>query len=396
MKILIVSQFVYPEVGGGPTRITNLSVGLKAKGQDVSVLTCLPNYPQGRIFDGYRGRLSMKEEYEGVKMYRYWTYATVSRSAFKRALSMTSFAIMIWLFAFKRKTIKQFDRVIIQSPTLFVATSAMMLFKGLYHKKTILNVSDLWPSSLIEMNAMKEGSFSYRIMSKCERYLYRKADAIMGQSNEILDHISTFPSSDSKFLYRHLQRYAIPYEYRERNETLKIVYAGVLNAPQDILSLIKSVDFNALGVEFHLYGGGTQQTDIEQYIAENPDCKVFYHGFVSKEQVSQELVKYDASIVPLVVRLKGAVPSKIFDILPLGIPVLFCGGGEGAEIVKKYGIGFVSAPGDYMALQNNVAKLNSLTKEEYIALSHKSIEAARDSFDFDKQLTRCIAFIESV
>lgn len=396
MKILIVSQFVYPEVGGGPTRITNLSVGLKNKGHDVSVLTCLPNYPQGRIYDEYRGHISMKDEYEGVSLYRYWTYATVSRSPFKRALSMTSFAIMIWLFAFKRRTIKQFDRIIIQSPTLFVATSAMWMFKGLYNKKCILNVSDLWPSSAVDLGAMKENGRAWKVMHWCERYLYRKADGVMGQSNEILAHISEFPSSSKKFLYRHLQPYKVTIEYKERNPKLKIVYAGVLNAGQDMLALIKGIDFHTLGVDFHLYGGGTQQAEIEQYIQNNPKCDVFYHGYVSKERIVEELPKYDASIIPLAVRIRGAVPSKIYDILPSGMPVLFCGGGEGAEIVKHFNVGYVSNPGDFEKLSDNIKKLNNLSRLEYIELSKRCIATAKEELNFDKQIEQCISFIESI
>lgn len=396
MKILIVSQYIHPEVGGGPTRITNLVRGLKKQGQEVDVLTCLPNYPKGRIYEGYRGCISKKEYFEGATLYRYWTYATVSKSPFKRALSMVSFSIVMWLFAFKRRKINSYDRVIIQSPTLFVATSAMWMFKRLYHKKCILNVSDLWPSSAVDLGAMKEGDKAWKVMRWCEKYLYRSADGIMGQSNEILSHISEFPSSSKKFLYRHLQPYEVTIDYKERNPKLKIVYAGVLNAGQDMLALVKRIQFNKLGVEFHLYGGGTQQTEIEQYIKDNPDCDVFYYGFVSKERIVEELTKYDASIIPLAVRIRGAVPSKIYDILPSGIPVLFCGGGEGAEIVEAWNVGYVSEPGDFIRLSENIKKLNDLSREDYIELSKRCIQAAKENLNFDKQMINCIHFLEGI
>lgn len=396
MKILIVSQYIHPEVGGGPTRITNLSRGLHKQGQEVDVLTCLPNYPKGKIYEGYRGRIHKKEDFDGVTLYRYWTYATVSKSPIKRALSMISFSIVMWLFAFKRRKIKSYDRVIIQSPTLFVATSAMWMLKKLYHKTCILNVSDLWPSSAVDLGAMKEGGRAWKVMSWCERYLYRNADGIMGQSNEILAHISSFPSPDNKFLYRHLQPYDVKSAYRERNNVLKIVYAGVLNSGQDMLALVKNVEFGKMGVEFHIYGGGTQQAEIEQYIKDNPKCNIYYYGFVSKERIIEELPKYDASIIPLAVRIHGAVPSKIYDILPSGMPVLFCGGGEGAEIVKNWEVGYVSKPGDFETLSENIRKLNSLSVEEYSELSKCCINAAKDNLNFDKQMKACISFLESI
>ena len=121
MKVLIVSFYYEPEFGAAPSRITNLAKGLKASGVDVDVLTCLPNYPKGKIFDGYRGHFSMKEQIDGVNVYRYWTYATVSKNPLKRVLAMTAYAVSMWSFAFKRKMIKSYDRVIVQSPPILVS-----------------------------------------------------------------------------------------------------------------------------------------------------------------------------------------------------------------------------------------------------------------------------------
>ena len=130
---------------------------------------------------------------------------------------------------------------------------------------------------------------------------------------DILRHIDNFESSDKKCLYRNLQHYQVSINHREKGDSIKIVYAGLLGVAQDMLGIIRHVDFKRLGVEFHLYGGGNQAKEIETYITEK-DCNVFYHGYVSKDKIAEELEQYDASIVPLAVRIKGAVPSKIFDI----------------------------------------------------------------------------------
>lgn len=106
MKILLVTERYWPEVGAAPSRLANMAEGLKNLGNDVDVLTSLPNYPKGRIFDGYRGRICKEESRNGVNLIRYWIYATVSKSPIARILNMFSFAIMIWLFAFRRKLIR--------------------------------------------------------------------------------------------------------------------------------------------------------------------------------------------------------------------------------------------------------------------------------------------------
>lgn len=190
MKILLVAERYWPEVGAAPSRLANMAEGLKKQGCEVDVLTSLPNYPKGRIFDGYRGHISKHEVHGDVNLFRYWIYATVSRNPVARILNMFSFAVMIWLFAFKRKRIKSYDVVIIQTPTLVVAASAMHLFKGLYGKRCVLNVSDIWPLTAVDMGAMKKDSRSYRFMERLERYLYRNANGVLGQSEEILNHVA--------------------------------------------------------------------------------------------------------------------------------------------------------------------------------------------------------------
>lgn len=382
-------------MGAAPSRIYNMAVGLKERGNEVEILSCLPNYPKGEIFEDYKGMIYKLDMISGIKVYRYWTYATVSKNPILRGISMLSFSFMLWFFAFRFRLIKRYDRVIIQSPPLPVASSAILLFKCLFGRKVVLNVSDLWPLSAVELGAMREGSTIHKIFSRLEKFNYKKADAILGQSEEIFAHISGFESANKLFTYRNLQRYDINIEYRKRNSSVKIVYAGLLGVAQDILGIIKNVDFKYLNAEFHLYGGGNQTQEIESYI-KGHDCNVFYHGYVSKEEISRELSKYDASIIPLAVRIKGAVPSKIFDTIPMGMPILFCGGGEGAKIVEEYNLGFVSEPGDYKTLQSNIAKLNLLLDTEYVELSKNCITTSRTVFDFDNQMRSLNTFLKTL
>ncbi len=394
MKVLIVSFYYEPELGAAPSRISNLARGLKASGVDVDVLTCLPNYPKGRIFDGYRGRFSMKECLDGVNVYRYWTYATVSKNPLKRVLAMTAFAASLWCFAFKRKLIKSYDRVIIQSPPILVSASAVTLFKKVFGKNTILNVSDLWPGSAVELGFVRKGSLSFKVLSRLERYIYRNAHSVMGQSAEIVEHVENMFPGKNTFLYRNLQpvAQATGSDVRVRNKQVKIVYAGLFGVAQDILSLLKAVDFAALGVEMHLYGGGNQVDDIQEYI-KNGDKNIFYHGYIPKQQMNVEFAKYDLSIIPLAASIHGAVPSKIFDLLPVGIPILFSGEGEGARIVSESGFGLVSRHGDYETLSRNISAFVQMSDKEYSAYSQRCLAAAADAFSFEKQLERFCKFL---
>jgi len=451
MKVLLVAERYWPEVGAAPSRLANMAEGLKKQGCEVDVLTSLPNYPKGRIFDGYRGCVSKKEARKGVEVFRYWIYATVSRNPVARILNMFSFAVTIWLFAFKRRRIKNYDVVIIQTPTLVVAASAMCLFKGLYGKRCVLNVSDIWPLTAVDMGAMQKGSRSYRFMECLERYLYRRADGVLGQSEEILNHVCVKSEGRSQreegrskkeegrgkklegrrkksevrwkklevrgggmddpdseevlgskiwqedkrlFLYRNLQTYQMDCDHKSKDVVLRLVFSGMLGVAQDVAGIVKNVPWKELGVEFHILGGGKQYDEIVAYCKEHPDCGVTAYGFVPKEEIADRLKCMHASIVPLATRIRGAFPSKVFDILPQGLPILFCGGGEGARFVAEHGVGFTSAPGDYDALTENIKRMRDMTETEYETMSGRCIAVSHEELDFDKQMREVYEWME--
>ena len=419
MKVLLVAERYWPEVGAAPSRLANMAEGLKKQGCEVDVLTSLPNYPKGKIFDGYRRCVSKHEVHGNVNLFRYWIFATVSRNPIFRILNMFSFAVMIWLFAIKRKRIKSYDCVIIQTPTLVVAKSAMLLFKGLYGKKCVLNVSDIWPLTAVDMGAMRMGDRSWKYMSKLEQYLYKHADGVLGQSEEILNHVaqdklkldgrwdkkeedtdeilnSKLWEADKRlFLYRNLQTYEMG-EHKTRNPKLKIVFSGMLGVAQDVAGIVKNVPWKELNVEFHILGGGKQLEEIQSWITENPDAGVFAHGFVPKEEIAGRLREMDASIVPLATRIRGAFPSKVFDILPQGLPILFCGGGEGALFISRREVGFTSAPGDYEALVESIKNVRDMSATEYESMSERCVRISRDELNFDKQIKETYDYLAAL
>lgn len=414
MKILLVAERYWPEVGAAPSRLSNMAEGLKKKGCEVDVLTSLPNYPTGRIFKEYRRRISIHEENAGVNIFRYWIYATVSQNPFARIINMFSFAFTLWLFSFKFKRIKGYDAIIIQTPTLVVATSAMLLFKCIFRKRCVLNVSDIWPLTAVDMGVMKENSFSFRFMFKLELFLYKKADLVLGQSEEILNHVAQellevdlkqerdsdvvlnsnlWKENKKLFLYRNLQHYQPEAGYKRRHKIMRVVFSGMLGVAQDVVGIVRNIPFKALGVEFHIFGGGKQLDEIKKWCDANSDSNVFIHGFLPKDEIAKQLETMDVSIVPLATRIRGAVPSKLYDILPHGLPILFCGGGEGAHFIREHEVGLTSPPSDYTALQINLVKLRDIGEEEYKIMSARCIQVSKEELNFSKQIDDVLEFL---
>lgn len=393
MKVLIVSNYLYPETGAAPNRITQMA-GELSKHHHVTVATAFPNYPTGKVFPGYTSGLFKKENIKGFSVRRYRTYNSISKNPLKRVLSMLSFGVMMF-FDIPHLIKEKYDFIIVQNSPLLVSCFAIFYAKIFTSSKIVLNVSDLWPLSALELGAIKKGLF-YSLLEKIELFNYRSACLILGQSNEILNHVENRVGDKQNFLYRNIPILNTREEKSINKHTpVKIVYAGLLGVAQGILDICKAIDFKKLGVEFHIYGKGNELKDIQDYINNSDKC-IQYKGSLNSDEIRSALMEYDYSLVPLKNRIYGAVPSKIFELTLLNVPIIFCGGGEGAEIVDKEKLGFVSEPGDFKKLSENIEIATNLSNEEYKELLNNCAEAGRTKFDFSQQIENLVLLLETM
>jgi glycosyltransferase involved in cell wall biosynthesis len=385
-RILIFSAFFPPEKGAASNRIFNMAVGLKERGFDVGVVTALPNYPKGRIFPEYAGRFQVEEEQAGIQVRRYWIFATISKNAVLRLFSMISFCLSLLVAA--RALRKMSPQIcIVQGHPLFITWTAVLLSKFWFRAKTILNVSDIWPLSALELGAIKPGRM-YRLLERLEAFNYRHSDAIIGQSQEILDHVAERQANVALTLYRNLPRRGreIPMDSKRDRHRTRVIYAGLLGYAQNIAGIVEDIDWEELGVELTIYGEGGDRERIAAYLKENPTPFVRLMNMVAPAELDEIITGYHAALVPLATRIQGAVPSKLFELAHQRVPVLFSGGGEGAQIVSKFNLGWISEPGNMQELRHNLQRLKDMDEEEYEQVVWACDRAAREEFDFDRQM----------
>ena len=375
---MIITSYFPPEIGAASNRIFHLAEGLK-NDYNVSVVTPLPNYPTGNIFKDYKGKFSLKSEENGISINRLWIYASVSKNKFLRLFAMLSYSFsLIWFFIWHKIP----DKVIVQSPPLLVSFTCMFFLRS-KKRKLILNVSDLWPSAGLELGALKEG-FAYNTLKRLEAFNYKKADLILGQSNEILSHIKTTTTKPELFLYRNFPEIEFPKLVANTlpEGKIKMVYAGLLGVAQGIYKLCKELDYN--GIELHIYGSGAEEEAIKNLIDSKKDLPLYFHGRVTRDELHRVLLDYDITIIPLLNRIYGSVPSKIFEYAKLGLPMLYFGGGEGEAVIKDNKLGWVAKESDYTDL-NMV--LSTIKPEDLnLALKTTIQDTARVEFGFKKQL----------
>ncbi|OIV42465.1 glycosyltransferase family 4 protein [Flavobacterium johnsoniae] len=387
--ILIISNYYPPEKGAAANRIEQLALKLNQNGYEVSVISPLPNYPKGELFPEYKGRFFVTEKIQNITLKRLWIYPSNSSNIFKRIVSTFSFSSVLFFYLLFAKTPK---KVIVQSPPLllsFVSVFALWIKR----KKIILNVSDLWPTAAIELKVLKKNSISHKILLFIERFIYKKATHIFGQSNEIIDHIhSVFPEKKC-FLYRNYPDHFVENVIQENDnstEPIKLFYAGLLGVAQGVFELIQQLNLENLNVELHIFGDGAEKAQIVNYMNQNPMQKIIFHGMLDRNVLHEKLMSLDIALVPLKTRIYGSVPSKIFEYSALGFPILYFGGGEGESIVAENNLGWVVPVEDFEGLNVALQKISETGKDKIQSMKKTIFLHAKSNFNLDLQMKNLI------
>ncbi len=242
-----------------------------------------------------------------------------------------------------------------------------------------MNVSDLWPLSAKELGALSDG-YAYRSLIKLESFLYKRSAICTGQSQEIVDYIKLI-KKENVWLLRNgvdTSRFTVNVTTPRTNT---IVYAGLLGVAQGVLSICRNVNFKSIGFEFHIYGSGNELEEIEKFSTTHPEKGIRYMGKLSRDQIPHVLPQYDAMLVPLVTNIYGAVPSKIYESMAAGLPIMFSGMGEGARIVQENELGWVNDPGDWDALSKNLVSLRVIPDSNLIKMKNRTHQISKEKYD---------------
>lgn len=381
-------------MGAPQNRLYEMCSELKKLGADISIVTGMPNYPTGKIFNEYKGKFSTIEMLDGIEIKRYWLYASNTKKTFPRIWNMISFSMTVFCALYYLRKRKN-DFIIVESPPLTLGEVGLILAR-LTGAKLIMNISDLWPLSARELGAINGDSFIYKALEWLERHLYKNAVFCMGQSQEIVDYLAEHGAKEvylfrngvdpKRFSYNDIQK------TKTDNAPLKIVYAGLLGFAQGIGGICKNINFKETKAEFHIYGAGGEQQQIIDYITTHPNCNIYYHGRVGRDEIPMVLGQADCTLVPLVKNIFGAVPSKIYESMAAGLPILFSGDGEGMRIVEENNLGWVSPALDYKHLETNIKHMTT-NRKDWVTKKFNCIDCAKNKFNRPKQVKALYDFM---
>ncbi|MBM7571375.1 glycosyltransferase family 4 protein [Aquibacillus albus] len=369
MKIVVISHYFPPEIGAPSARLYEMARHWVELGNEVHVVTCFPNHPTGIIPKKYRGMKYMYEKMDGIHVHRNYVYATPNKGFIKKTLGHISFMFSSVLLSMRK--IKNPDVIITSSPTFF------SIFSGYWYssrKKAsfVLEIRDLWPAAMIELGVMKEG-FITDTLEKMELFFYRKSKRLIMVTKSFKENVVNRGIDENKvhvitngvnqdLFYPKKKNKDIIKKYN-LNEKFVISYVGAHGISQNlstILKVAKSLEDDK-EIQFLFIGEGAEKDKLKQIASEQEIKNVTFVDSQPKEVIQEFYNTSDISLIPLkdIELFKTFIPSKMFEIMACGVPIVASLEGESADILKESKAAEVVKPDDPEQIKKAIKKLKS-------------------------------------
>lgn len=366
MKILVVCQYYYPE----PFRISDICETLVENGHEVTVLTGLPNYPEGQVPGDYRFGKKRNEVINGVKVLRSFEIGRGS-SKVKLFLNYLSFAVSASLKAFFIK--EKFDVVLVNQLSPVMMGIPGIVYKKKHKKKILLYCLDLWPDSLAA-GGIRKNSVIYKMFLKISKWIYKSADTILVSSSMFKEYFrSTLDIKPGNI--EHLPQYAEDL-FVERvgainNDNINFVFAGNVGDMQSVDTIVKAANElrERSDIVFHIVGDGSKLEECKRLSESLGLTNVKYYG---RRPVS-EMPHFYGIADAMLITLKGnktlsyTLPGKIQSYMAARKPIIGSINGEARRVIEESGSGFCCAAEDHKELAKIIIKYCNSDKKQKMA-----------------------------
>jgi glycosyltransferase involved in cell wall biosynthesis len=353
VHILFLSDNFPPEVNAPASRTFEHCREWVAAGHRVTVITCAPNFPRGKLYEGYRNRLFARETMDGIEVVRVWSYISANEGFFRRSLDYLSYMLSAILAA---PFIRKVDIVVATSPQFFTACAGRVV--GLMHGKPfVFELRDLWPESIRAVGAVKDGPLLH-MLEALELSLYRGAAAIVTVTHAFRDKLIGRGVAAEKIQVVTNGADLSRFSPRPRDAALaaqlgltgKFVagYVGTHGMAHALETVLEAADRlrERPDIGFLFLGDGASKAALKARAKAMGLTSVVFVDSVAKDEVARYWSLLDASIIHLkrTELFTTVIPSKLFECMAMGLPVLHGVAGESADIVRREGCGEVFEP----------------------------------------------------
>lgn len=371
MHILFLTDNFPPEVNAPASRTFEHCRAWVRQGERVTVITCAPNFPKGRVFPGYRNSLWQSETMDGIRVIRVWSFISANDGFVRRILDYMSFmfsAVAAGLL------VRDVDVVVGTSPQFFTACAARIV-GACKRVPWIFELRDLWPESIKAVGAMRD-SLALRLLERLEMHLYRKATRIVTVTHTfrrlLMERGIDGAKIDVVTNGVDLARFSAQPKDAALVADLKLAdkfvvgYIGTHGMAHALETILEAAALlqgtpGAAGVLFLFLGDGARKKSLVERARQEGLNNVLFIDSVPKAEVARYWSLLDVSVIHLrkTELFTTVIPSKLFECMGMGIPVLHGLSGESADIVRHEQVGEVFESENPRQLADGVLRLRS-------------------------------------
>lgn len=385
MRILFITENFPPETNASATRVYERALHWVRWGHEVTVITGFPNFPEGKLHEGYRQGWRKVEQMDGITVIRMPTYIAANEGFARRILDFVSFMITGTLAGW---SVKRPDVVAATSPQFFVAVAGWMVALG-RGRPYVLEISDLWPKAILATDVMKPG-LAIRLLEKLELFLYRRARRVVLLTSAFKDDVVGRGIPAEKLdvirngvelnLYAPRPRDAAIAEELDLRDRFVVGYIGTLGLSHDLANVLRAAELTRddPGIVYLFVGAGADRAPLMQQAAEQGLTNVRFVPRQPKGAMPAYWSQCDLALVHLVnaPAMRDVIPSKIFEAWAMGLPVLLVSpDGEASDLVAEEAAGVHVQAGDPAALAQAVRALKA-DPDQRRRLSQAALTAA--------------------
>jgi len=365
VRILAPAHYYPPEVNAPASRLSEHARIWREAGHEVTVVTCAPNHPAGQLYPGYRNRLWQEETVDGIRVIRLWTYLAANEGFLPRIANYLTylFSVLVWMWRLPRA-----DIVMSTSPQFFCGLAGWFLKRD--KRPWVLEIRDLWPESIVTVGAMKRGAV-IRAIEKVEAFAYRKADLVVSVTDGFVPHIRAHRAKGPIAVIKNgvdLSRFAsdpaAADAFRaEHGLTGKFVasYVGTHGLAHGLQAVIAAAERlrDRDDIAFLMVGGGAQRDTIKTIRDAKGLTNIVMLDQLPKAAMPAVWGASDAALVLLkrVDTFKTVIPSKMFEAMALGVPMILGVEGEAKALMEAGGAGIAITPEDDAELATAILRL---------------------------------------
>lgn len=371
MHILFLTDNFPPESNAPASRTYEHACEWVKLGHRVTIITCAPNFPKGKVFEGYKNKLWQTEEVKGIKVIRVGTYITSNAGLIKRTLDYMSFMLTGFLAAL---FVRRVDIVIGTSPQFFTVCAAWAA-SALKRRPFIFELRDIWPESVRAVGALKSSKILH-VFEAIEMFLYRRASCIVSVTHSFKDTLARRGINSEKIhvitngvdpaLFNPMQKDLELVSRLKLEGKFVVGYIGTLGMAHALEILLDAAEIlkqmpAASDVRVLLIGDGAERENLIAHARDIGIDNVMFLPSVPKKIVARYWSVLDVSVVHLrkTDLFKTVIPSKIFECMAMGLPILHGVEGESANIIDETGAGLIFESENTRELVSQIIKLKS-------------------------------------